>query len=270
MSIVILTAPEDVTADLVVSRLAEAGAAFHRVALDDEITVTGTPGSITIEDAYRRTTNPEAVYWRRPGPVETEQSKALVGLLLAAPVRRWVNHPAANDRARHKPGQLTAATACGFNVPETLITSSPEHISQFQQRHPETIQKPLHQVPNDFIWLGNGMIYQSMIDKVCDIRLTVVGDRLFSCRITSEHLDWRPDDAAVYEPVPTPEPVEKSVRAYMDHFDLSFGAFDFAVDADGRWWFLECNPNGNWGFVEIRANIDISTAVARLLMGQAS
>ncbi|URN12290.1 methyltransferase domain-containing protein [Streptomyces radiopugnans] len=43
-------------------------------------------------------------------------------------------------------------------------------------------------------------------------------------------MDWRADyDALSYEPVSVPEPVAESVRRFMDHYHLNYGAFDFAV-----------------------------------------
>ncbi|MFI2291139.1 hypothetical protein [Streptomyces niveus] len=29
---------------------------------------------------------------------------------------------------------------------------------------------------------------------------------------------------------------------------MIYGAFDFAVTASGDWYFLECNPNGQWAW----------------------
>lgn len=38
--------------------------------------------------------------------------------------------------------------------------------------------------------------------------------------------------------------------AYMHHMNIQSGAFDFAVDTDGNWTFLECNEAGQFLFVE--------------------
>ncbi|WJY37100.1 hypothetical protein QT196_07300 [Streptomyces sp. P9-2B-2] len=52
------------------------------------------------------------------------------------------------------------------------------------------------------------------------------------------------------------------MRAYVDAFGLLFGAFDFAVRADGRWIWLETNPNGQWAFVDEPTRRAITTALA--------
>lgn len=269
MSVLILTSQDDVTADLVVAQLSKQHRKVHRVALDDDLVISGEPGNVTIRDAHRTTVNPRAVYWRRPGPVDTEQGKALVGLLRSIPDLVWVNHPDSNERARHKPSQLLVARECGFLVPDTLISNDPERIQHFRSNHPDWVQKPFHQ-GDEFIPLGNGMIHQQQILKHSDIRLTAVGGKLFPCRITSSRLDWRGDDSALYEPVSAPREIVKSVYAFMEAYGLYYGAFDFAASQQGPWYFLECNPNGQFGWVERKAGLSISLALANLLSEEPS
>ncbi|MFD4608909.1 MvdC/MvdD family ATP grasp protein [Streptomyces sp. NPDC058440] len=57
----------------------------------------------------------------------------------------------------------------------------------------------------------------------------------------------------------------EALRAYLDHFRLVFGAFDFAVDRQGQWWFLECNPSGQWAWLEPETRLPMVVAMADLL-----
>lgn len=264
MTVLVLTSRDDVTADLVVRQLTKKNRKVHRVALDDELAISGTPGNITIKDAHRTTLNLRSIYWRRPGPVESEQAKALVGLLRALPEVVWVNHPDHNERARHKAAQLVTARECGFMVPDTMISNDAEEIRTFTRDHPEHVIKPLAQ-GDTFVPLGQGMIYQQRIRKRFDIRLTAVGGQLFPCRITSKLLDWREDEDARYEPVGAPVEIVESVYKFMRRYGLYYGAFDFAVPEQGPWYFLECNPNGQFGWVERNGGLAISHALADLL-----
>ena len=52
---------------------------------------------------------------------------------------------------------------------------------------------------------------------------------------------------------------------YLRHMGLNFGAFDFIVDNNGQWWFLECNPNGQWLWMEFAAGLPLSETMARSL-----
>ncbi len=49
----------------------------------------------------------------------------------------------------------------------------------------------------------------------------------------------------------------------------TFGAFDFSVTPDGRWWFLECNPAGQWGWLAEQTRLPIAEAIADELVGAA-
>ncbi len=62
-----------------------------------------------------------------------------------------------------------------------------------------------------------------------------------------------------------PPRVAGAVRAYLREAELAYGAFDFAEDADGIWWFLECNQSGQFGFVEAETGQPIARTVARWL-----
>jgi glutathione synthase/RimK-type ligase-like ATP-grasp enzyme len=152
-------------------------------------------------------------------------------------------------------------------VPDTIISNDQGEINHFVQNHPDHIVKPLYH-GDTFVPLGNGMIYQQRVDKKADIRLTVVDGRLFPCRITSGLNDWRQDEHAAYEPVSAPREIVKSVYRYMQHFRLYYGAFDFAVSKAGPWYFLECNPNGQFGWLERKTGLAISKAIADLLAEQ--
>ena len=55
------------------------------------------------------------------------------------------------------------------------------------------------------------------------------------------------------------------MRAYLHAFGLTYGAFDFALAPDGRWWFLECNPAGQWAFVDEDTTRAIANALADTL-----
>ncbi|MDI6407738.1 hypothetical protein QLX52_02590 [Streptomyces albus] len=86
----------------------------------------------------------------------------------------------------------------------------------------------------------------------------------FTVRIDgSRGLDWRRHyDALSYALVGTPPALEKVVQAYMDAAGLVFGAFDFGLDAEGRVWWYECNPNGQYAWFPPSITTPIVFAVA--------
>jgi D-alanine-D-alanine ligase-like ATP-grasp enzyme len=96
--------------------------------------------------------------------------------------------------------------------------------------------------------------------------VTVIGDEIFCVRIDSNLLDWRTDyDKLAYSVVQPPPGITEALRAYLSHFGLVFGAFDFAIDTAGQWWFLECNPSGQWAWLEPETGLPMTSAMANLL-----
>ncbi|MEV6837201.1 hypothetical protein AB0N17_22290 [Streptomyces sp. NPDC051133] len=92
-------------------------------------------------------------------------------------------------------------------------------------------------------------LFQAKVDKAFDVRLTAVGNRLSAVRIDSPDLDWRQRQSLMEcTPIAVPDQVARSVSTYLTVSRLVFGAFDFAVTPAGDWYFLECNPNGQWAW----------------------
>ncbi|KFG72073.1 ATP-grasp ribosomal peptide maturase [Streptomyces mutabilis] len=245
-----------------------------------------------------------SVWVRRPGKAAaraaepsawlTEESgQALYGMLRDCGAR-WMNEPDAAHRARYKPWQLRLAQRCGLPVPATLITTFPRAAREFAARYPDLVVKPVSgahpqdpplAVPTsrippeaDFSAVAHGpTLLQRRVAKRADIRLTAVGAELLAARKTT--LAW-PDPEEVdvrftaspepWRPAGVPPRVAESVRAYLRAAHLAYGAFDFAEDGDGTWWFLECNQSGQFGFVEVDTGQPIARTIAEWLARPAS
>ncbi|MFI1421534.1 ATP-grasp ribosomal peptide maturase [Streptomyces sp. NPDC020731] len=240
-----------------------------------------------------------SVWVRRPGTpagrapqpsawLTEEASQALYGMLRGCDAR-WMNHPDAARQARHKPWQLRLAQRCGLPVPATVITTFPRAAREFAERFPDLVVKPVsgahpqdppRAVPTsrvapdtDFSAVAFGpTLLQRRIAKRADIRLTAVGERLLAARKATRP-DADPEEVDVrfaapgspWEPVEVPARTADAVRAYLRRAGLAYGAFDFAEDADGTWWFLECNQSGQFGFVEVETGQPIARTIAEWL-----
>ncbi|MFF4245192.1 hypothetical protein ACFYY2_12045 [Streptomyces sp. NPDC001822] len=289
-TVLIVTSREDVTADLVVRACDGVGSdvLVHRIdpadiskgSLHLKGIIKEGRTAFSLADSHRVTNSPDitAIWWRKPSVDETSEAVTqLYGMLRTLDHALWVNHPDANLSAGHKPVQLKAAAELGFKVPDCLITDNPEDAQEFIREHRgEVIVKPLRKgefvptqaVPADFR-PDEPVFLQRRIIKTHDIRLTLVEQRGFPCRITTDTdaLDWRVEqEKATYEPISVARPLMEKCQRYMKHFGLQYAAFDFAVDANGTAWFLECNPNGEWGFIESRTKMSISRAMAEHLI----
>lgn len=117
-------------------------------------------------------------------------------------------------------------------------------------------------------------LFQAEIPKTSDVRVTVVGRSLFTQQITTTDglLDWRQGDWSqlIHAPIAVPQPVRAALHDYLATYELVFGCFDFALTGDedesAEWTFIECNPNGQWGWLPDADQI--AEALADVLSGR--
>nr|BFD89539.1 hypothetical protein KitaXyl93_08990 [Kitasatospora sp. Xyl93] len=110
-------------------------------------------------------------------------------------------------------------------------------------------------------------LFQELVDKVADLRVLVVGSRVFAVRIDSDLLDWRKDYSALsYSVVDLPDRLEAALLAYLGRFGLVSGSFDLAIDRQGDAHWLELNPTGQWGWLEEETGLPMAAAFADLLV----
>lgn len=282
--VLILTHGADRHASAVQVHLQASGTGVHRI----DTAVLGTPaapvtahlrdGAVTGELAGCDLARVACVWHRRPSEFavadvdDAAELRAGVGGILAA--LPYLNHPADMAVAAFKPYQLRLAGLCGLRVPETLITTVPTVAAGLADRlgNGVVVKSMSRRVPGLVCeddrkgWARAIHLTQARIATTRHIRLTVVDGSMFGCRIDSPHLDWRTDGALCrYRSVDTPVEVAGPVRSLLALLRLRFAAIDFAVDAQGRWWFLEVNPNGQWLWIEENTGLPIAAAIAAAL-----
>jgi hypothetical protein len=210
------------------------------------------------------------------------------------PRARWINPILGPELPRAKPAQLLLAREVGFAIPDTVISNAVDDVADIFSRHERVIYKTLDSfvIPPDKIIYTNiaekddvlsrseqirlaPCMFQEFVNKRYELRVTVVGDRVFSVAIDSQsdartQIDWRRDQGrGMYSAIDIAEPVISQMRAFMDRAALSYAAFDFAVTPDGEPVFLECNPGGQWLWLEKATGLPISEALADLLAAAA-
>lgn len=242
-----------------------------------------------------------AIWWRRPQPPRPPHSLgaaragfavrqtlgAVMGLVSSvAGTALLVNHPWRDDEAGQKTFQLAAAERAGLIIPATLVTSDPQAAREFLRGRPAAgaVHKALDATPEDWRrtrrvgrrgaagipglrWAP--AILQQRIPGV-DIRVTIVGDELFSAEIDARRSP-SPDDYRGFErrcriaPCRLPGQVEQGLRTLVRDLGLVYAAADLRRRSDGAWFFLELNPGGQWRFIERHTGQPITEALAALL-----
>jgi glutathione synthase/RimK-type ligase-like ATP-grasp enzyme len=116
---------------------------------------------------------------------------------------------------------------------------------------------------------------QRWVPKAFEVRGFVVGDRVFAAAIhagsEASYVDWRNDYATLrYERIEPPANVAAGALACCREVGLVYGAFDFVIRPDGRWVFLECNPGGQYGWIEDAIDVPITETIADILCGEST
>jgi glutathione synthase/RimK-type ligase-like ATP-grasp enzyme len=219
-------------------------------------------------------------------------------LTSALPDATWVSNYHAGLRASSKALQLQVARQVGFNAPDTIFTGSPHDARAFLRKHPVSVTKRMSNANPTVdgtrtVFLTTRIdktftpdltnlhlapaIFQQAIDAKHDIRVTVVGDKVFPAYVKSKSTrqDGRiRDSRAGYfggsvdiQPVPHfPAALADLCVAHTKALGLNFGAIDIVEDPEGTYWFIENNANGQWAYIEEATGLGIGKAVATLLM----
>ena len=232
------------------------------------------------------------------GPSLEESRRVLLGMFASLPC--FVVDPTARLRhAEHKQLQLEVARRVGLDVPRTLVTNDPAAVREFWELCDGRV---VAKMMAGFAVIEDGqekvvftnplaerdlealeqlalcpMTFQERLEKRVELRVTIVGERVFAASIDSSRFersktDWRREGLALigdWKPCDLPADVEKGLLALMDEFGLNYGAIDLVVTPEGRHVFLEVNPAGEFFWLDRAGGLPISEAIADVVLGLA-
>jgi len=201
----------------------------------------------------------------------------------------------------NKMHQLAVAARMGFRIPRTAICNSPDAFLEFYSRNKgQVVTKAVRALR---IYRGGErysaftlpvnrreagryravryapVIVQEYVPKQVELRVTVVGSKVFAAEIRSQtnraaRHDWRRDrdieDASYYKCYNLPPDVELRCVHYVKALGLCFGAIDMILTPRGEYVFLEINPNGQWAWIQDLTGLPIAEAIADLLVGRST
>jgi glutathione synthase/RimK-type ligase-like ATP-grasp enzyme len=282
-----------------------------KVSLEIELNSSFWKGYLCFQSRRINIRDIKAVWYRRPGTPEihpdvkddrvkqvclAQAEEALRGLWRSLDVY-WMSNPINIQKASSKIYQLSIAPYFGFKIPDTLITLSPKEAIEFWSKHQgNVIVKPLSgigflspktQTPagvytskveeKDIIEIETvkyaPTLFQEYVPKSIEIRITVVGTKVFAAEIHSQvneesKHDWRrlsPRYIPHY-PHSLPNDLKEKCVKLVQYMGLNFGAIDMIKCPNGDYVFLEINPNGQWLWIEEITGLPISDAIVDSLL----
>jgi hypothetical protein len=251
-----------------------------------------------------------ATWFRRPGKpiahdqlrdpttrafVEQEAHMVLQDLWSALDCRWLPGPPSEIRRAEGRFLQLKVAAALGFELPATVVTNRPADVLALHREcNGRIVSKQAGKAfsgavgdhlirytelvsPRDLAH-ARAIVYcpttlQAYVPKRVELRITVVGERVFAAEIhsqTTNHTrhDWRRYDhlRTPHHPHPLPRDLAQRCVQLVERLGLRYGAIDMVLTPDGQYVFLEINPNGQYLWIEGATGLPISDAICDLLM----
>lgn len=220
--------------------------------------------------------------------VKRELAIVMDAFLEGAPGAFQINSSTADRLAGNRIVQAQRAKNVGFSIPDALVTQDTEAARAFLEDHTEVVCKALSfgrisSAPDDELVAFTSTLtrdlsldglascpalFQQKIPKRYDWRITTVGDRAFSARAAFDPqmspVDWRQEQDAstrFARADPPRDVLERLLRLARDS-DLVYGAHDLIETENGEFFFLETNPAGQWGWLELTAGLPIGQAIA--------
>lgn len=209
-----------------------------------------------------------------------ESEAFLRGCMAAAPCF-VMDPPELVRQTGHKPLQLRLARSLGMATPRTLITNEPGAAHAFVRSCPHgAVAKMLSAFPimdeageEQVVFTTalaqqhldkleglryHPMVFQERLQKALELRVTVVGRKIFAAAVDSQaqpgaEVDWRERGVSLlrsWRPYTLPAQLEEQLGRYMAAIGMQYSAIDIIVEPDGRHVFLEANPAGECFWLE--------------------
>lgn len=184
---------------------------------------------------------------------------------------------------------LKIANQIGFDIPESILTNNKNVLIEFKSKFGNIVCKSSFEnishfkTQNGFLKnfvdiVDNQIVdilpdvffpsfFQKLIPKEFDVRVFFLDGKIYSMAIFSGSVDYRADYSLHRNvPLKLPKILEILICELMEHLNLNTGSLDFIKSSeDGRFYFLEVNPNGQFSMVSEPCNYYIEREIANFL-----
>lgn len=189
-----------------------------------------------------------------------------------------------------------AAKKVGLETADSYIGNSKKTIFEFLEANNPAALKTLHQMNlqhegeptmlltqrvnledfSDYQQSHESPLFlQKYIDKVYDLRLVIIGQKVMSCKIDATQSSIGRVDYRAYDLPNTPHTevqisakLQNQVKQLCQILQLEYACLDFCVDSFGRHWLLDVNPFGRYLWMEYATGMLISDNLSKFLLNR--
>jgi len=205
---------------------------------------------------------------------------------------KWLNHP--DNKEINKPLQLSIGQKIGFDIPPTIVCNSKRALLDFKAKYTNLIVKAIfrsrgflidgifhagftalltEQIISKLPEVFFPLLAQQQIEKDYEIRVFYLDGECHSMAIFSQLDNQTQVDYRHYNrtkpnrtvPFALSKVMVEKVRTFMNKVGLTSGSLDFIRAKDGKFYFLEVNPNGQFGMVSKPCNYHLEKKIAQWL-----
>ena len=190
---------------------------------------------------------------------------------------------------------LTIASTCGLNVPDTLVTPYRDDVLKFYNEHNQVIVKAIKNgvgididnrkylgmttlfkkddidnLPHHFF----PMLFQECLTKRYELRIFYLRGEFYASAIFSQNDQQTKVDFRNYNynkpnrtpPFRLPTDLKEKLYSFMDKVNMDSGSIDMIVTDINKYVFLEVNPIGQFAQVSKPCNYYLERLVAKSLI----
>ncbi|MCT4296118.1 hypothetical protein HZP23_00875 [Elizabethkingia anophelis] len=210
-------------------------------------------------------------------------------------VKKWINTPPFIRSYPTKALQLKIAKECNLKIPNTIITNNSFSTQKFlEEQKNNIISKNLSDV---YTYIENEEIYgtyttsvsekdikmqkeiffpslfQNNINKDIEIRIFYFMEKFYSYAIFSSNNSKTEIDYRLYDfnhpnrimKYILPKNIKANIKRLMKKLNLDTGSIDLIKDLSGNYYFLEVNPQGQFGGMK-EYGLDIEKNITEYLI----
>lgn len=221
-----------------------------------------------------------------------EYNAILNGLIALLEEKHWLTHP--SRLHVNKIEMLHQAQKCGLTIPETHLINRREDLARLCQKG-EYISKSIYEPlflketqgfytmftkvvsPEEVEGFSAGFfpsLIQRKVPKEYELRVFYLDGECYAMAIFSQEtartetdfrdIDWSNPNRNV--PYALPPELTEGIRQFMATIGLNCGSLDLIKGTDGRYYFLEVNPMGQFGMVSFPCNYSLYEKIALYLI----
>lgn len=311
VSILIISNSLDFTTDYVCFELYKRNASYLRINRDKftdyniSLDVLNCKMEINFEDQMYHINQDtlKAIYYRapiylrdiyKPGISEQEQLfrtqwTAFIRNLTIFDEVIWVNNPESTFKAENKLLQLKVAKKLGMSCPNTIVTNCNKiNLVDNSDYIVKSLDTAILRIEENEAFVYSNrikgeeikraslsiapIVVQEYISPKIDVRVTVIGNQVYSVRILKEGKgvegDWRLYKNNIkFVPFSLPKRINEACVELVHLLGLSFGGIDL-IESDDKYYFIEINPTGEWAWLVNTANLRIYEGICDYLEGK--